>query len=190
MQTGDMASADRQPAGRRFATHALRTMIVRAALLAALFIVAAMLEGALASPACARELRIRDFHAALDVLPDSSLDVTETIRIEFIGAWQGLYRTIPVEYPGPAGFNYSLDLSDITATGDGASRDSGGGGLSLRVDRRRQGANLELKIYVPNAEDTTRTISAALRRAERTALLPRSRRAVLEHYGNRVGRAH
>src|SRR3984957_11250894 len=69
-----------------------------------------------AVPAFARTLRIRDFHAELDVLPDSSLDVTETIRVDFSGAWQGIYRTIPVDYAGPGGFNYSLFLTDISAT--------------------------------------------------------------------------
>ena len=164
MQTGDMETGDTQPAGRRFARRGLPTNFARAALLAALFIAAAALNGALASPAFARELRIRNFHAALDVLPDSSLDVTETIRVEFIGAWQGLYRTIPVEYPGPAGFNYSLDLAEITAAEESASPESkspttSGSTTSLRIERRRQGANLELKIYVPSADSATRTIS-------------------------------
>src|SRR6187549_1046098 len=63
----------------------------------------------------ARELRIRNIHAELVVLPNSALDVTETITAQFIGSWQGLYRTIPVEYPGPGGFNYSLFLKNITA---------------------------------------------------------------------------
>jgi uncharacterized membrane protein YgcG len=104
-----------------------------------------------AVPAFARTLRIRDFHVELDVLPDSSLDVTETIRVDFSGAWQGLYRTIPVEYAGPGGFNYSLFLTDISATDtDGAP---------LRIERQRQAGNLQLKIFVPGAEDTSRNIS-------------------------------
>ncbi len=106
---------------------------------------------ALATPAAARELRIHNFHVELDVMPDSSLDVTETIDAEFIGAWQGLYRTIPVEYPGPGGFNYSLDLSDITAS-DGA------GGAALRIERSRIGPNLQFKIYVPDANDAQHSI--------------------------------
>ena len=54
----------------------------RAALLSLALVFAALF----ALPASARELHIRDFHAELDVLPDSSLDVTETIRVEFTGA--------------------------------------------------------------------------------------------------------
>lgn len=102
-------------------------------------------------PAFARELHIRDFHAELDVLPDSSLDVTETIRVDFSGAWQGIYRTIPVEYEGPGGFNYSLFVTDISST------DSDG--RSLRIEKGRSGRSLNLKIFVPAAQDTSRNIA-------------------------------
>src|SRR4029077_17681706 len=60
----------------------------------ALFYLPLLFAALLAVPASARTLRIRDFHAELDVLPDSSLDVTETLRVDFEGAWQGIYRTI------------------------------------------------------------------------------------------------
>jgi hypothetical protein len=112
------------------------------------------LGATMAAPASARELRIRNFHSELDVMPDSSLDVVETIRVEFTGSWQGLYRTIPVEYPGPGGFNYSLMLEAISAQEEGDAT-----GTALRIDKRRQGANLELKIYVPGADNVTRTIA-------------------------------
>jgi len=102
-------------------------------------------------PAHARELRIQGFHSEIVILPDSTLDVTETIDVQFIGSWNGVYRTIPVEYPGPGGFNYSLLLTDASAT-DGAA------GPSLRVEKSRQGPNLEFKIYVPGAADNARTI--------------------------------
>jgi len=103
-------------------------------------------------PLFARELHILTFHADLVVLPDSTLDVTETIRVEFSGSWQGLFRTIPVEYDGPGGFNYSLFLSDVRATEGTAS------GEPLRIEKQRQGGNIEFKIYVPNASDATRVI--------------------------------
>src|SRR3954452_21057730 len=96
---------------------------------------------ALVLPAGARELQIQSFHSELVVLPDSSLDVTETIEVRFIGEWNGIFRTIPVEYPGPGGFNYSLFLTDVNA--------SQAGNPSLKIDRIREGPNLKLKIYVP-----------------------------------------
>ena len=63
---------------------------------------------ALAASGFRAELKIQKFSAEIFVQPDSSLDVTETIEADFIGAWHGLYRTIPVEYVTPQGFNYSL----------------------------------------------------------------------------------
>jgi len=104
-----------------------------------------------ASPALARELRIERFHSEIIALPDSTIDVTETIDVRFIGSWNGIFRTIPVEYPGPGGFNYSLFLTGVTAT-------EGTGGPSLRIEKSRQGPNLEFKIYVPGAEDSRHTI--------------------------------
>jgi hypothetical protein len=111
-----------------------------------------------ASPAHARELRIHNFHAELVILPDATLDVTETIEVEFIGSWQGIYRTIPVEYDGPGGFNYSLFVSDVYATGG-----MNGAGQPLRLEKSREGPNLAFKIYVPGANDATRSISVHYR---------------------------
>jgi hypothetical protein len=119
----------------------------RGALLGLALVFAALCAG----PASAGTVRIRDFHAELDVLPDSSLDVTETIRVDFTGARNGIYRTIPVEYAGPGGFNYSLFLTDISATE--------AGGAPLRIERLRRGGNLQLQIFVPAAEDTSRNIT-------------------------------
>jgi hypothetical protein len=102
-------------------------------------------------PAQARELRIEGFHSEIVILPDSTLDIAETIDVRFIGAWNGLFRTIPVEYPGAGGFNYSLLLSDASAT-------EGADGPALRIDKSRQGPNLEFRIYVPGATDSTHKI--------------------------------
>jgi hypothetical protein len=112
--------------------------------------VLALLVIALASPASARQLKIEKFSAEVFVQPDSSLDVTETIDVNFIGEWHGLYRTIPVEYVTPQGFNFSLfvKLKEVT---DSA-------GQSLKVESSRQGHYLKWKIYVDGATDAERTI--------------------------------
>jgi uncharacterized membrane protein len=112
--------------------------------------VAGLLVLALAASASARELKIEKFSAEIFVQPDSSLDVTETIEANFIGAWHGLYRTIPVEYVTPQGFNYSLFVKFQGAT-DAA-------GQTLKVESSRQGHYLKWKIYVDDATDAKRTI--------------------------------
>jgi uncharacterized membrane protein len=110
----------------------------------------ALLLVALAPPSFARELQIEKFNAEIFVQPDSSLDVTETILVNFMGAWHGLYRTIPVEYATPQGFNYSLFVRLRSAT-DAA-------GKPLKVDTTRQGHYLKWKIYIDDATDAERTI--------------------------------
>ncbi len=112
--------------------------------------VLALLVMALAASASARQLKIQKFSAEIFVQPDSTLDVTETIEVNFIGVWHGMYRTIPVEYVTPQGFNYSLFVKLDGAT-DAA-------GQPLKVESSRQGHYLKWKIYVDDATDVDRTI--------------------------------
>ena len=111
---------------------------------------AALLVIALAASASARELKIQKFSAEIFVQPDATLDVTETIDVHFIGVWHGLYRTIPVEYVTPQGFNFSLFVKFDGAT-DAA-------GQKLKVESSREGHYLKWKIYVDDATDAERTI--------------------------------
>jgi uncharacterized membrane protein len=110
----------------------------------------ALLVIALAASASARELKIQKFSAEIFVQPDATLDVTETIDVNFIGVWHGLYRTIPVEYVTPQGFNYSLFVKFDGAT-DAA-------GQKLKVESSHEGHYLKWKIYVDDATDAERTI--------------------------------
>jgi|HubBroStandDraft_2_1064218.scaffolds.fasta_scaffold09282_2 uncharacterized membrane protein len=103
-----------------------------------------------ALPAIARTLVFKHFDAQIQVHPDGSIDVTEVIEAQFTGAWHGIYRTIPVEYTNDAGLNYTLLLDQISAT------DSEG--QTLKLEQNREGRNIKFKIYVPAAEDATRTI--------------------------------
>jgi uncharacterized membrane protein len=103
-----------------------------------------------AVPAFARSWRIADFHDAIAIGADSSVSVNEEITCVFIGHYEGIYRDIPIEYPGPNGANYTLFLQ-IRGVTDGE-------GNALKYEQSHKGPNLHLKIYVPGATDTTRTI--------------------------------
>src|SRR6202022_1225938 len=103
-----------------------------------------------AAPAAARQLKIQKFSAEIFVQQDSALNVTETIEANFIGSWHGLYRTIPIEYVTPQGFNYSLFVKF-----DGATDDAG---QTLKVESSRVGHYLKWKIYVDGTNDAVRTI--------------------------------
>ena len=115
-------------------------------------ILAALVLILAAAPARAqRTLTITSFDAALVLNRDGRLRVTETIQARFTGAWNGIYRTIPVEYRTPDGFfTYSLGL-DVVSISDGE-------GHPLRYESSRQSQYRKLKIWVPNARDAARKV--------------------------------
>jgi uncharacterized membrane protein len=121
----------------------LRTQAVRR-----LALIACIL--ALAVPAAAKSWRIADFQDTILVNQHAVVTVKERITLVFIGEWHGIHRTIPVEYPGPRGTNYTLFL-DVTGVTDG-------NGHKLKYESRKKGDYRDLKIYIPGAVDTTRTV--------------------------------
>ena len=70
--------------------------------------------------------------------------------MSFTGEWHGIHRFIPIEYPGPRGTNYTLFL-DVSSVTDG----SGG---KLKYDSSTSNGFRDLKIYIPGAVDTERTV--------------------------------
>ncbi len=104
-----------------------------------------------AAPAlAARSLVIQEFDADILVNPDATIDVTETIRPQFTGTWNGIYRTIPVEYRTSQGFNFTLLLDLVSITDDA--------GNPLRHQQSRERHYQKIKIWVPGATDATRTV--------------------------------
>jgi len=103
-----------------------------------------------ASPGAARQLKIQKFSGEVFVQQDSVLNVTETIEVNFIGEWHSLYRSIPIEYVTPQGFNYSLNVQLQDATD--------GEGHALKVESSRERHYLKWKIHVDDATDAVRTI--------------------------------
>jgi len=99
-----------------------------------------------------RSLAIKRFDATIVVNRDGTLDITEAITAEFTGSWNGIYRTVPVEYRTPQGFNWSLRLDFLGAT-TGPERQA------LRVEKSRERHYLKYKIWVPGADDATHTVN-------------------------------
>lgn len=105
----------------------------------------------LSAPAAVRSLVIQNFDAQIEISPRGTIEVTEIIEARFSGEnWHGIYRTIPVEYTTPQGFNYTLFLEPLSVTDDDGHR--------LKYETRRVGRYLKFKIYVPQADDSTRTV--------------------------------
>jgi uncharacterized membrane protein YgcG len=96
-----------------------------------------------------RSLAIERFAADIAVGRDGVVDVGETITARFTGSWNGIYRTVPVDYRSPQGFNWTLDLELV-----GASLE----GRAVEVERERVRHFVKYKIWIPGARDTTRTV--------------------------------
>ena len=104
----------------------------------------------LTAAAQTKSWRIADFQDNITVAQDGSAVVTERITLVFEGEWHGIHRTIPIEYPGPNGTNYELFLA-VTSVTDGSSG-------KLKYDSSTKDGSRDLKIYIPDAVDATRTV--------------------------------
>jgi uncharacterized membrane protein len=88
--------------------------------------------------------------AQIVVTRSGEVSVTERFVVRFNGSWNGIYRTIPVEYSAPGDLNYTLRLRIESVTDDT--------GTPLRHEVDRVGDSRRVKMWVPGAEDVTRTI--------------------------------
>ena len=104
----------------------------------------------LAVPLFARSWRVSDFSDTISVHEDGSAAVHERITLAFDGEWHGIHRFIPIEYPGARGTNYTLFLH-VTGVTDG----SGG---KLKYESSTANGFRDLKIFIPDAVDATRTV--------------------------------
>lgn len=114
----------------------------------ALIIILALL---LSLPAWARSYRISNFNSTIHVDDGGSARIQEQITFVFSGIYKGVYRDIPMEYPGPAGSNYTLFIKLGSITDESGDK--------LKYEKSTSGGYLKLKIYVPDAVDTTRTVN-------------------------------
>ena len=94
---------------------------------------------------------VADFKDSISISVDGSALVSEKISVVFVGEWHGIHRTIPVEYPGPNGSNYTLFLKVLGVTDENGNK--------LKYDSSKSGAYRDLKIYVPGAVDATRVVN-------------------------------
>ncbi|MFZ3263980.1 MAG: DUF2207 domain-containing protein [Terriglobales bacterium] len=94
---------------------------------------------------------VADFKDTISIAANGSALVSEKITVVFVGTWHGIHRTIPVEYPGPNGTNYTLFLKVQSVTDEN--------GKKLRYESSKSGAYRDLKIYIPGAVDATRLVN-------------------------------
>ena len=99
--------------------------------------------------AAQRQLQLQSFALDAQLARDGSLQIIETFTARFQGRWNGLRREIPELANRPGGLE-PLGLRLLSASGDD--------GRPYRVETSHQDGNLIWRIFVPGAEDATRTV--------------------------------
>jgi hypothetical protein len=102
-----------------------------------------------------RSLAIETFDTRIVVGVDRSLDITERITFRFDGSWNGVYRMVPLEYRTSTGFQWTIRADLIEATDER--------GTVLEVEQLRERHYRKFKIWVPGAQNTTKTITLRYR---------------------------
>ena len=103
-----------------------------------------------AIPALAKSWEVTDFRDTISINENGGVSVSEHIVLSFVGEWHGIHRTIPVEYPGPHGTNFTLFVDLISVTD--------GNGNKLKYESHTSHGFRDLKVYIPDAVDTSKTV--------------------------------
>jgi len=114
-----------------------------------LLLLASLAGGGVTRAAAQRSFVIERFAVTIRIDPNGELQVAESITARFIGAWNGIIRSIPVKYRTPQGFNWTLGLTLESVTGEDSR--------PLRTETSRAGHYTKYKVWVPGAQDATRT---------------------------------
>jgi uncharacterized membrane protein YgcG len=122
----------------------------RTSLLPRLLLLLAFLGGGAPLAAQERQLTIQDFDAQIRVEDDGTLQVEERLTLRFEGSWQGVDREYSLEHRTAQGRRARLSMEVGTVT-DGEGR-------ALTVERSEGQNRLDLRIWVPDAQDAVRTV--------------------------------
>ncbi len=98
--------------------------------------------------AAERQLTLSDFQMQALVEPTGTVQVRETLTARFDGSWNGLVRQIPLLANRPGGLE-PLGLRVIAVTDPE--------GRPYRYESSHPGSDLKLKIWIPGAENASRT---------------------------------
>ncbi len=97
-----------------------------------------------------RSLEIDRFDARMEIGEDGSIQVTETLTVRFTGSWNGIEREYSLAHRTAQGRRARLrmEVGEITD----------GEGAPLEVERSGGRSRVDLRIWVPGAQDTVRTV--------------------------------
>ncbi len=100
--------------------------------------------------AWAKGISVTRWETTAHVDSDGSARITEKITYQFSGVYHGVYRDIPIDYPGPQGSNYSLFVKVDQIT-DAI-------GNPLKYEKSTKNGFLKLKVTVPGAVDASKMV--------------------------------
>ncbi len=95
-----------------------------------------------------RSLTLEAFELTARIEPDADVRIRESITARFQGSWRGLTRDIPLVSRSAAG-TVRIGITGLAAWE---------GSRPLRLERRRDGDELRLRLHVPDAADSTRIV--------------------------------
>jgi hypothetical protein len=97
-----------------------------------------------------QQLSIELFDATYRVAADGEIMIEERITFRFEGQWRGVIRSIPVESRLGSGDLHEIYLHVISVTDDQ--------GNALRHEVLEQGRTVNVRTWIPGAQDTVRTV--------------------------------
>src|SRR6266568_2145268 len=98
----------------------------------------------------ARSWNISDYSSSILIEESGTSLVTERITCVFVGEYHGIYRKIPIEYPGPNGTNYTLFLDVLKVEDENGNK--------LETKTSNKGEYRQLQVFIPNAVDTKKQV--------------------------------
>ncbi len=110
----------------------------------------AVLLSLLPANAFGRTWEIQDFDVDILVYRDGAIRVEERLALRFAGSFNGIVRSIPVQYLGPLGTTSRLRLKLQEVTDEA--------GRPLKVEPSEREGYRHFKIWIPGAVDTRRTV--------------------------------
>ena len=90
------------------------------------------------------------FDVELEIRPDSSLIVTERLTVLFSGPRHGIYRSIPVRYTDPRGFQYGIGFELLGVTDED--------GVNCGTKTSDEGAYVSIRIGSPSVKVNGRVV--------------------------------
>jgi len=97
----------------------------------------------------ARSFSIERFAVTLEVEPDATVRVRESITFDFRGSHQGIFRTIPVRYQR-RGLEFDLRMDDIHVFDESVA--------PLKTEVSRPGRAIRIQAWVPGAANAVKTV--------------------------------